>query len=532
MPNEAGRPLVIRVAPRSTFAIAFTLARASYRVRRQSPARASIEANIMKHQVAGWLVLGWLGLAAASWGCGDSSPASETPATAAPGDAVVPGAAPAPGDGTPGAAAPAAAGSSTSESSSGESSAVGSETPVASDGAPVGEGDAPTSGADALTRVLTEAVERGDTPGVVALVVSRDGVLFEGAAGQRDVASGAPMTTDAIFNIASMTKPVTSVAAMLLVERGMLGLDDPVSMYLPGFDALEVLAADVDQETGEFEATPAQNVMTVRHLLAHTSGIGYAFASSNVARLQESTQLAEWEIPLLSEPGTQWNYGASTRVVGLIVEQLSGENLETFFQQEIFEPLGMTDTSYAVPADKAARLPTLHVRGADGSLQEGPNGAPAVPTAPFGGDGGLYSTAHDYGLFMRMLLNGGALGEARILSEESVAQMGQNQIGDIFVEQQEAANPALTKPFPLGAGNDKFGLGFQLTGPDTSERPQRSPGSMAWAGLFNTEFWIDPTQQVAATLLMQVLPFYDDGAIRTLQEFEAALYRDLIPASE
>ena len=484
----------------------------------------------MKQQMGGWFVLGWLGLAATSWGCGDSSSASETPAATNPGQAAAPGEGPAPSDGAPGAAAPSAAGSSTDTDNSGESAAVAGETPVDAEGSPVAEGAAPTSGADALTRALTGAVERGDAPGVVGLVVSRDGVLFEGAAGQRDVANGEPMTTDAIFNIASMTKPVTSVAAMMLVERGLLGLDDPVSTYLPGFDALQVLTSDVAPETGEFEAAPAVNTMTVRHLLAHTSGIGYAFANSNVARLQQGSQLAEWELPLLSEPGTQWNYSASTRVVGLIVEQLSGEDLETFFQQEIFEPLGMTDTSYAVPADKADRLPTLHVRGADGSLQEGQNGAPAVPTAPFGGDGGLYSTAHDYGLFMRMLLNGGALGEARILSEESVAEMGQNQIGDIFVEQQEAANPALTKPFPLGAGNDKFGLGFQLTGPSTSGQPQRSPGSMAWAGLFNTEFWVDPTRQVAATLLMQVLPFYDDGAIRALQEFEAAVYSDLVAA--
>lgn len=485
----------------------------------------------MKQQMGGWFVLGWLGLAATSWGCGDSSPASEAPAAANAGATTEPGAGPAPSPAAPGAADPAAAGSSTGASAPGESPVVASDTPVTSEGPPVGEGVAAASGADALTRALTSAVERGDTPGVVGLVVNRDGVLFEGAAGQLDVANGAPMTTDAIFNIASMTKPVTSVAAMLLVERGALGLDDPVSMYLPGFDALQVLTTDVDQQTGEFEAAPAQNTMTVRHLLSHTSGIGYAFANSNVARLSQGTQLAEWELPLLSEPGTQWNYSASTRVVGLIVEQLSGEDLETFFQQEIFEPLGMTDTSYAVPADKAARLPTLHMRGADGSSTEGPNGAPATPSAPFTGDGGLYSTAHDYGLFMRMLLNGGALGDVRILSEESVAQMGQNQIGDIFVEQQEAANPALTKPFPLGAGNDKFGLGFQLTGPSTSDAPQRSPGSMAWAGLYNTEFWVDPTQQVAATLLMQVLPFYDDGAIRALQDFEAAVYRDLVPAT-
>jgi methyl acetate hydrolase len=476
----------------------------------------------MKHRIGVWFVLGWLG-AAATCACGDSSSASDTPARASASAAGIPGSA----AGVAGAAGAAAAGSSEAAAGMGESSVVPGETPVAGDGSP---GTAPAPARDALTRALTDAVERGDAPGVVGLVVSRDEVLFEGAAGQLDVEGGRPMTTDAIFNIASMTKPVTSVAAMLLVERGLLGLDDPVSTYLPGFDALEVLTSDVDPQTGEFTTAPAQNTMTVRHLLSHTSGIGYAFANSNVARLQQGTQLSEWEIPLLSEPGTRWNYSASTRVVGLIVEQLAGEDLETFFQQEIFEPLGMADTSYAVPAEQAGRVPTLHVRGADGSLQERPNRAPATPTPPFGGDGGLYSTAHDYGSFMRMLLGGGALGDVRILSEDSVAQMGQNQIGDIFVELQEAANPALTKPFPLGAGNDKFGLGFQLTGPSDGSEPRRSPGSMAWAGLYNTEFWVDPTRQVAATLLMQVLPFYDDGAIRALEQFEAAVYRDLAPA--
>ena len=385
------------------------------------------------------------------------------------------------------------------------------------------------TGTAALMQTLVTTVEQGDSPGVVGLVVSRDGVLFEGAAGQLDVANGTAMPADAIFNIASMTKPVTSVAAMMLVERGMLGLDDPVSMYLPELAAPEVLTS-FDLASGEYEAAPARNVMTIRHLLSHTSGIGYAFANTTVQRLLEDSPGPEWAIPLLCEPGTEWHYSASTRAVGLIIEQLTGQSLEDFFQQQIFEPLGMNDTSYAVPADKLGRLPTLHSRGGDGTLNESAQmGVPTVPTAPFGGDGGLYSTARDYGSFMRMLLNGGALGDARILSEASVAQMGANQIGDIFVELQDAAIPTLTRPFPLGAGRDKFGLGFQLTGPATGDAPSRSPGSMAWAGLFNTEFWIDPTRQIAATLLMQVLPFYDEGAIRALQDFEATVYRGLAP---
>jgi CubicO group peptidase (beta-lactamase class C family) len=381
---------------------------------------------------------------------------------------------------------------------------------------------------EALSGALTRAVEQGQTPGVVALVVNRDGVLFEGVAGQRDVANQQAMSVDAIFNIASMTKPVTSVAILRLYEQGLLGLDDPVSTFLPGYDALEVLTS-VDLATGEYETAPATTAMTVRHLLSHTSGIGYGFSNTTVARLQQVTQRSELELPLLNEPGAKWNYSASTRVLGLIVEAITGQSLEEYFQAQIFKPLGMTDTSYAVPTEKQARVPTLHIR-AGGTLQETPqNGLPAAPTPPFTGDGGLYSTAHDYGQFMRMFLNGGALGEVRILSESSVALMGSNQIGSLFVEQQGAANPMLTQPFPLGAGQDKFGLGFQITMNADGGAAQRSTGSLAWAGLFNTEFWIDPQRGIAATLLMQVLPFYDAGAIQTLQAFESTLYQELVP---
>ena len=375
-----------------------------------------------------------------------------------------------------------------------------------------------------LSRQLNTAVEHGDTPGVVAMVVNRDGVLYEGAAGKRDVGNNVPMSTDTIFNIASMTKPVTSVAIMMLLEQGKLGLDDPVSKYLPGFDKLQVITK-FNEADGTYEAQPAKHVMTIRHLLTHTSGIGYAFSNPIVNKLQGGTQKMEWEFPLVSEPGEKWTYSASTRVLGLIVEKLTGTPLENYYQEHIFKPLGMVDTSYAVAADKQARLSTVH-RTVNGKREEQPKeGIPSTPTPPYRGDGGLYSTAHDYGLFMRMLLNGGQLGKVRILSERSVKLMGENNIGAVVVSQQPAANPALTKPFPLGAGHDKFGLGFQITADGPTK--YRSPGSMSWAGLFNTEFWIDPKKGIGGVMLMQFLPFYDDGAIRTLQEFEETVYRDM-----
>ena len=375
-----------------------------------------------------------------------------------------------------------------------------------------------------LSRVLALAVARNDTPGVVALVVGRNGVLYEGAAGKLDPAG--PMPVDAIFNIASMTKPVTSVAIMMLMESGKLHLDDPVSKYLPGFDHLKVIKS-FNAADGSYETRPAVRAMTIRHLLTHTSGIGYAFSNPIVNRLQSGTQQREWDLPLLQDPGAQWNYSASTRVLGLIVEKVSGQTLEDFDQQHIFKPLGMVDTSYAVAAAKQSRLAASY-RHADGAFQVQPgNAIPATPTPPFGGDGGLYSTAGDYGRFMQMMLNGGHLGSARILSAHSVRLMGQNQIGAIFVEQQPAANPALTRPFPLGAGRDKFGLGFQITAPDPDSTRYRSPGSLSWAGIFNTEFWIDPQRHIGGVVMMQYLPFYDESALRTLRDFEAALYRQL-----
>jgi methyl acetate hydrolase len=373
------------------------------------------------------------------------------------------------------------------------------------------------AGSTALSGQLAAAVAHGNTPGVVALLVDRDGVLYEGSAGKLDVAGNLPMRPDAIFRIASMTKPITSVASMMLVDEGKLKLDDPVSEYLTGFENLRVIT-DFNATDGSYETRPAKRAMTIRHLLTHTSGIGYGFSNPIVARLQQNTKKREWELPLLHDPGEKWTYGASTVVLGRIVEKLSGSSLDAYFQERIFHPLGMVDTSYTVSADKQPRVPTMHDRK-NGLLREQPR-SPMVSRRPFEGDGGLFSTAQDYGLFMRMLLNGGRLGTSRLLTEKSVELMGENQIGAIFVEQQPAANPMLTKPFPLGAGRDRFGLGFQIASEDDGSLDSRSSGSLSWAGLFNTQFWIDQRRHAAAVIMMQLLPFYDDGAIRCLIDFE------------
>jgi methyl acetate hydrolase len=383
------------------------------------------------------------------------------------------------------------------------------------------------AGKAALTGQMNEAVQRGDTPGVAELVVDRQGILFEGAAGKADIEKGVAMRTDAIFNIASMTKPVTSVAIMMLMEEGKLKLDDPVSKYLgAGFEHLQVISTFNDKEA-TYETRPAKNVMTIRHLLSHTSGIGYSFTSPIEFALVNKTKKGEWELPLLDDPGTKFNYSSSTRVLGFIVEKVTGSPLEPWYQEHIFKPLGMTDTSWAVTAEKQSRLPVQYTRftGTITPLPATP--VPSTPTAPFRGDGGLYSTIEDYSKFVRMLLNGGTLGSAKIISPKSVKMMGENQIGSIFVERQPDADKQRTKPFPLGAGKDKFGLGFQIASNDPAMSNFRSPGSMSWAGIFNTEFWVDPVKHIGGVHMMQLLPFYDDGAIRALRGFEETAYREL-----
>jgi methyl acetate hydrolase len=382
------------------------------------------------------------------------------------------------------------------------------------------------AGKAALSSQLSSAVSRSDSPGVVALVVGRDGVLYQGAAGKLDIAHDTAMPANAIFAIASMTKPVTSVAIMRLVEEGKVKLDDPVSAYLPGFDHLQVITR-FNEKDATYETRPAKRTITIRHLLTNTSGFAYGFCNAIEYRLTEKTKKNPWELPLVNDPGEKWNYSPSTAVLGMIIEKISGQTLEAYDHQHIFEPLGMVDTSYAVPLAKQSRVPTTYIR-TNGTLKEEPRGTiPATPTPPFRGDGGLYSTVQDYGRFMQMLLNGGHLGPPKILSERSVKMMGENNIGSIFVELQPALEPAHAKPFPLGAGHDKFGFGFQIASSNPQYAKFRSAGSMSWAGIYNTEFWVDPVQHIGGVMLMQMLPFYDDGAIRTLRDFEELVYRDL-----
>ena len=371
----------------------------------------------------------------------------------------------------------------------------------------------PDSGKVALARFLAASVDRGDVPAVAAIVVNRDSTLYGGAFGKRDAAGNKPATPQTIFRIASMTKPVTSLAIMMLNEEGKVGLDDPVTKYLPEFANIRTLAG-----------RPPKRPVTVRDLLTHTSGIGYAFSDERLAKLDTDGKPVV-ELPLLHEPGAKFTYGQNTAVLGQIVEKVSGQSLDAFLKARIFDPLGMRDTSYVVPADQRDRLVTQHNRGSDGVLTERPN--PADIRSPIRGDGGLFSDVVDYAAFMQLFLNGGRHGERRIVGERTLATMMSNQIGRLTVVQQPTADPARAKPFPIGAGKDKFGFGFQIE-TEPSDPSMRSPGSVSWGGIYNTHFWIDPQKGIAAAVLMQVLPYYDQKALGVLRGFEKITYQNLI----
>jgi len=380
----------------------------------------------------------------------------------------------------------------------------------------------PQQGASAVSAVLKAATDRGDVPGVAVAVVNRDGLLYNAAAGMSRTATHTPMAKDTIFNMASMTKPITSVAIMILVDQGKLKLDDEVAKYLPKWKD-PVVITKFHEADASYETRPAKRPITIRHLLTHTSGLGYGFASPMLTKIMEKTKKTELDLPLLFDPGDNWAYGPSTRVLGHVVEAISGQKIDAFLESKILSPLGMHDTSYLVPTTKYARVVAINRRGNDGKFTELP--VPGTIPATVQGDGGLYGTASDYGLFLRMLLNRGTLNGKRILSEKSVRRMLVIQTGNVLVKPQQSADQALSRNFPFGAGKDRWGLGFQLA---ADRRPnRRSPGSGTWAGIFNTHFFIDPSKEIGVVVMMQTLPFYDEPSMKVYGDVEEAVYKSL-----
>jgi CubicO group peptidase (beta-lactamase class C family) len=380
----------------------------------------------------------------------------------------------------------------------------------------------------AIDRVLTDPVDSGRIPGVVALVADASGIVYQGAFGRRAIDKPDAMALDSVFRIASMTKPITATAAMQLVESGRIGLDQPIGDLLPFTRDVQVLEGFDDAGKPRLRA-PAGPV-TVRHLLTHTSGYGYDIFNADLGRYIEAMGLPSivtcrhdsLKVPLMFDPGTRWEYGIGIDLAGRIVETVSGEDLETYFRRHILGPLGMTDTSFRPTDAMRERLVGTHARGADGQPVPTEFEFPQDPEFLMGG-GGLYSTAADYMAFCRMLLGGGGLDGRQVLKPGTVKLMSENHIGALEVPKVRSDNPQMVLEAEMFPGIvKKWGLSFLI---NVEPWPGgRAAGSLCWAGVHNTFFWIDPASKIAAVLMMQLLPANDPAVLETLVGFEAAVY--------
>jgi len=375
----------------------------------------------------------------------------------------------------------------------------------------------------AIDDYLEQVVSTTKIPGVVALVVDNENVLYSAAFGKQNATAEIPMSMGTLFNIASMTKPVAATAIMILVEEGKLDLDDPISKYVPEFGGKTVISTFKDED-GAYTTQPARQEITIRNLMSHSSGLAYGFSSTTVFRLNGGNAFSDNEdLPLVYEPGTALSYASGIAFVANVLQTITEQSLDVFLAERIFEPLSMIDTTYVVPPGKISRVATIHNMTEKG-LVEAP--VPDEVRSSVSGDYGLYSTAPDYAKFIQLFLNNGfAPDGTRLLEEETIRIIGENQLGDVRVSLQDEPTPSIARVFPLGAGRDGFGVGFPVTGPHKDPKI-RLPGSMSWAGLFNTQFWIDRKAGLGAVLLMQYLPFYDEDAIATLSGFEQRVYEE------
>jgi methyl acetate hydrolase len=371
-------------------------------------------------------------------------------------------------------------------------------------------------------QVLRGAVERGDVPGVAAMATDGERTLYEGAFGVRELGGSAAMSLDSICWIASLTKAVTSVAAMQMVEQGRLGLDQPLGPIVPKLANLQVLEGFGTD--GQPILRPARREVTLHDLLTHTSGFVYEMWNGSLGRYVQVTGKpgaasglnVGLEMPLAFDPGERWEYGIGVDWAGKVVEALSGQGLGAYFADHITGPLGMVDTQFGRP--DSDRVVTLHNRQPDGSLTVGRSGRPSKPELE-GGGGGLYSTTQDYLKFLAMLLRGGD----GVLRPETVAQMGRNQIGGLDVSRLLTVMPQASNDAEFFPGMRKgWGYGFVIN--SEPGHAGRAANSLAWAGLANCYYWIDPASRVAGVLMTQILPFADATVLNLFDAFEAAIY--------
>jgi methyl acetate hydrolase len=387
-----------------------------------------------------------------------------------------------------------------------------------------------------IDQVLRQKSEAKEIPGVVAMAATAKEVVYQGAYGKRDLSKDDAMTVDSVFWIASMTKAITSAAGMQLVEQGKLSLDEPIGKVLPDLASPQVLEGF--DAKGEPKLRPARKPITLRHLMTHTAGFAYNMWNGDILQYLEKTGLPAvttckndaLKTPLASDPGTRWEYGTNIDFVGKAVEAASGKRLDAYLRDHLFTPLGMGDTGFKIGAEQRKRLVGMHARGADGSLAPIPFELEQEPEFHMGG-GGLYGTAADYIKFTQMILNKGRGNGNQVLKPETVALMGQNNIGELNMGKMTTAIGWATNDVDLYPDMvKKWGLSFLI---NTAKTPEgRSPGSLAWAGLANTYYWIDPVRDVTGVILMQLLPFADHKCLEAFAGFERGVYAGLDAAQK
>lgn len=375
--------------------------------------------------------------------------------------------------------------------------------------------------------VLSGAVAAGAVAGVAAILASDRGVIYEGAAGVRSLGGAEPMDLDTVCWIASMTKPLTSLAAVQLVERGALKLDAPASEVAPELCDIAVLTGF--DEAGAPQLRPPKRPVTMRQLLTHTSGFGYELFSGDVVKAQAALglpglstgKIATLRAPLLFDPGERWEYGVGIDWAGRMVEAISGKKLGAYLHENVFEPLGMTSTAFKISPEMRSRLAGMHLRVGD-VLAPLPFESAQDPEFESGG-GGLYSTARDYIRFVEMILGGGALNGRRLVNPSSMALLTENQMANLRVLPLKTVTP-LSLDADFFAGTPKgWSLAFEV---NLEAVPTgRATGGLMWAGLSNCYFWIDPRSRLGGVVFAQVLPFADPKALAVWHDFETAAYR-------
>ena len=382
---------------------------------------------------------------------------------------------------------------------------------------------------DQISSLLQRSVDSGDVPGVIAIAVNDRERIYEKAYGSRGLSTDEPMTLDSVLYYASMTKALVGAAAMQLVEQGHANLDEPISRFLPGLAAPKVLEGY--DAAGKPMIRPAKRAITLRHLLTHTSGFGYDIWNANICRYMAEngipgvcdSRLVTLDVPLVADPCERWEYGIGIDWVGRFVEAASGQNLEDYLRDHLFEPLGMKDTGFILTPDRRSRLAELHQRDPNGSLRPIDQMMTQEPEYYMGG-AGLYGSAGDFAAFMQMMLNDGRSRDgAQVLKPATIALMGENSIGELKAGVLKSVMPEASHDLDFFPGMDqKWGLSFLI---NTEDVPSgRSAGSLAWAGVINSYYWIDRKRNLAGLVMTQILPFADPIVLKLFNEFETALY--------